>query len=269
MQASGRRSLQIGILIYAAITIALPARAATFSKASLKGGYSFLTNLSTANASTNQFAMVGVLTFDGAGKVTGSYTSVSWDTVATGTLGGTYTVKPNGTGTITFTTGSTAVFAITLNSTTAGLAHGLQLLETNDTSNEIISGTALLQSTTTATYSAATFKGNYTFQYNPRTADGTLAEDGGIGIFTFDGIGKVTSSETIMYDGARLTGTGTFTYTVNADGSGTLLPTGKGPQIAFALNSVAAGKAKGLQFLDTNTSDGSGNLVITGSALAQ
>jgi hypothetical protein len=149
------------------------------------------------------------------------------------------------------------------------LAHGLQLLQTNDNDDEIISGTALLQSTTSATYSAASLKGNYAFQYNPRTADGTLAEDGGIGIFTFDGTGTVTSSETIMFGGTRLTGTATFTYTVNADGSGTILPTGKGPQIAFALNSVAAGKAKQLQFLDTNTSDGSGNLVITGSALAQ
>jgi hypothetical protein len=36
---------------------------------------------------------------------------------------------------------------------------------------------------------------------------------------------------------------------------------------AFALNTVAGGLAKGLQFLDTNTSDGTGNLVITGSAL--
>ena len=174
MQAFSRRSLRIGILICAAIVIALPARAATFSKASLKGGYSFLTNLWTANVSTNQFAMVGVLTFDGAGNVTGSYTSISLDTVTTGTLGGTYTVKSNGTGTITFTTGSTAVFAITLNSTTAGLAHGLQMLQTNDNNNEIISGTASLQSTASATYSAASLKGNYTFQYNPRTADGTL-----------------------------------------------------------------------------------------------
>jgi hypothetical protein len=35
------------------------------------------------------------------------------------------------------------------------------------------------------------------------------------------------------------------------------------------LNSVVAGEAKGLQFLDTNTGDGSGDLVITGNALKQ
>jgi len=250
-----------------AIAIALPAQAA--SKASLKGSYSFLTNLWTANVSTNQFAMVGIMTFDGLGGVTGSFTSISWDTVASGALGGTYNVISNGTGTITFTTGSTAEFAITLNSTAAGVAHGLQLLQINDTANEIISGTALLQSTTAATYSVASLKGNFAVQYNPRTANGSLPEDGGIAIFTFDGAGNVKSTETIMYGGSLFTGSGTFTYTVSSDGIGAISSTGKGPQFAIALNSVVSGQAKGLQFLDTNTSDGSGNLVITGSALKQ
>jgi len=272
VQVFSRRWVQVGILIFMAIVIALPAQAATFSKASLKGTYSFLTNLWTANVSTPQFAMVGILAFDGAGNVTGSYTSISHDTVQTGTLGGTYTVNSNGTGTmtITFTPGSTAQFAITLNSTAAKVAHGLQLLQINDTNNEILSGTALLQSTTSATYSVASLKGNFAFQYNPRTADGTLAEDGGIGIFTFDGKGNIKGTVSIMYDGGPVGGPFTATYTVNADGSGTITGIGNhGLQIAFALNSVTAGLAKGLQFLDTNTGDGSGNLVITGSALKQ
>jgi hypothetical protein len=265
-----RRMVQAGVLIFVAIAIAMPAQAATFSKASLKGSYSFLTNLWTANVATNQFAMVGVLTFDGAGNVTGSYTSISWDTVQNGALGGTYTVNANGTGTLTFTTGSTAGFAITLNSAVAGIAHGVQLLQTNDTSDEIISGTALLQSTTAATYTVASLKGTFAFQYNPRTTNSSLSEDGGVGLFTFDGKGGVKASETIVFGGAIFTGSGTFTYTMSADGLGTMGSTGKGPQFAIALNSVTtAGLAKGLQFLDTNTSDGTGNLVITGSALAQ
>jgi len=271
MQVFSRGFVQVGILIFLVVAIALPAQAVTFNNASLKGSYSFLTNLWTANTSTNQFAMVGVLTFDGAGNVSGSYTSISHDTVQTGTLGGTYTVNSNGTGTITFTTGSTAQFAITLNSTAAGLAHGVQLLQTNDSNNEIISGTALLQATTAGTYSVASLKGNFAFQYNPRTVDGTLSEDGGIGIFSFDGKGNVKTSITNIFGGALFTNTGlTGTYTVNSDGSGSLVVVSKhNPQLAFALNTVAAGHAKGLQFLDTNTGDGSGNLVITGSALSQ
>lgn len=96
-----RRFAQVGILIFMAIALALPAQAATFNNTSLKGSYSFLTSLWTASVSTNQFGMLGVMTFDGAGDVTGSYTSVSWDTVQTGTFSGTYTVSSNGIGAIT------------------------------------------------------------------------------------------------------------------------------------------------------------------------
>jgi hypothetical protein len=270
VQILGRRFVQAGVLIFMTLALALSAQAAAFSDASLKGSYSFLTNLRTANAKENQFAMVGVMTFDGLGDVSGSYTSISLDTVQMGTLGGTYSVKTNGTGLIDLTSGLTALFAITLNSTAAGVAQGVQLLETDDTNNEVISGTAVLQSTSAGKYTAASLRGNFAFQYNPWTNDATLAEDGGVGIFTFDGKGNVKGSVTIMYDGGQGGGPFKATYKVNSDGSGTISGIGKhGLQIAFALNSVAAGEAKGLQFLDTNTGDGRGNLVITGNALKQ
>ena len=271
MQIFNRRSVRVGILIFMAIAIALPAQAATFSKASLKGSYSFLTNLWTANGATSQFAMVGVLTFDGAGNVAGSYTAMSGTTMTSGTLGGTYTVISNGTGTLTFTSGSSAQYAITLNSTTAKVAHGVQLLQINDSNNEIISGTAVLQATTAATYSVASLKGNFAFQYNPWTADGSLGEDGGTGIFTFDGKGNLNVSITSVYDGQVFTNSSlTGIYSVNSDGSGSLSVGSKHtPQLAFALNTVTAGLAKGLQFVDTNTGDGPGDLVITGNALKQ
>jgi hypothetical protein len=258
------------VLTIAAIAFSLAAQAATYSNATLKGSYSFLVNLHTANQSTNQFAMVGVLSFNGAGDVTGSYTSISADTVSSGTLGGTYSIAANGSGTITFSTGSTAEFAITLNAISGGVAHGVQLLQINDSNNEVMSGTAILQFTKSLTYSAASLKGTYALLYNPWTADASLAEDGGVALFTFDGKGNVATTETIMYDGTEFSGSGSFTYTVNANGTGAISPTTKGPQFVFALNSASsAGLASGYQFLDTNTSDGPGNMVITGAALKQ
>jgi hypothetical protein len=262
------RRLQIVALVFMTLALALSAQAAGFSNASLKGSYSFLTNLRTANVSTPQFAMVGVMTFDGAGNVTGSYTSISDHAVQSGPMGGTYTVKANGSGEIDLTTGSTAKFAITLNSSAAGVAHGVQLLQINDSNNEILSGTALLQSTAAGKYTVASLKGNFALQYNPWTDEASLAEDGGVGIFSFDGKGNIKGSVTIMFGGQQVGGPFKATYKVNSDGSGTI--TGIGDlQIAFVLNSVAAGQAKGLQFLDTNTGDGNGNLVITGNALKQ
>lgn len=270
MQVFSRRFFRVGILVFLTLALALSAQAAGFSNASLKGSYSFLTNLRTANVNTPQSAMVGVMTFDGAGNVTGSYTSISIHTVQKGTLGGTYSVKSNGSGLIDLTSGVTAQYAITLNSTVAGVAQGVQLLRTDDTSNEIVSGTAVLQSTAAGKYTVASVKGNFALQYNPWTDDASLAEDGGVGIFSFDGNGNIKGSVTIMYDGGKLGGPFKATYKVNSNGSGTISGIGKhGLQIAFVLNSVAAGEAKGLQFLDTNTGDGSGDLVITGNALKQ
>jgi hypothetical protein len=265
VQIYSQRSVQVGVLIFMTIALALSAQAATFSKASLKGSYSFLTNLWTADVNTNQFAMVGVMTFDGAGKVTGSYTSISLEVFQTGTLGGTYTVNANGTGTINFTKGSTAHFAITLNSTAAGVANGLQLLQTNDKHNEVVSGTAVLQSTTAETYSVASLKGNFSFQWNLWTADVSNFQGSVIGMISFDGKGNFKDSYKSVVGGVLKTEAQTGTYTVNPDGSGRVSFPGSQP--AFALNSVVAGQAKGAQFIQ-NLSE-SGNYVVTGIALMQ
>jgi hypothetical protein len=248
------------------IALALSAQAATYSKASLKGSYSFLTNLWTANTSTDQIAMVGVLAFDGAGNVSGSYTSISLQVFQTGTLGGTYTVNSNGTGTITFTTGSTAQFAINLDSTAAKVAHGVQLLQTNDSNNEIVSGAAVLQSTTAETYSVADLKGDFAFQWNLWTAAVSGYQASDLGMITFDGKGNANAWSTIVAGGTSFTKTLTGTYTVNSDGSGTItLP---GAQIVFVANSVAGGHVKGAQFIENCTSVGSGNYAIAGIVLA-
>jgi len=260
--------MQVGVLIFMTVVLALSAQAATFSKASLKGSYSFLTNLWTANTSTDQFAMVGVLTFDGAGNVTGSYTSLSLQTFQTGTLGGTYTVSSNGTGTITFTTGSTAQFAITLDSTAAKVSHGVQLLQTNDSNNEIVSGTAVLQSTTTETYSVASLKGNFSFQWNLWTAEVSEPQGSGVGIVTLDGKGNSKFSQTYMLDGGLYTETTTGTYTVNSDGSVSV--SSNNSQTACVLNTVAAGHAKGAQCVQNLTqANERGNYVIAWTGLKQ
>lgn len=265
MQIFSRRLMQVGVLVFLTIALSLSAQAATFNKASLKGSYSFLTNLWTADASTNQLAMVGVLTFNGAGKVTGSYTSISLQVSQTGTLGGTYTVSSNGTGKITFKTGSTAQFAIVLNSTAAGVAQAVQLLQTNDSKNEVVSGSAVLQSTTAQTYSIASLKGTFGFHWNIWSADASGFQGSMIGMCSFDGKGNFKSSGTSVVGGAAKTQTETGTYKVNADGSGSI--SFPGSQVALVLNSVTAGQAVGAQFIQ-NLSE-SGKYVITGTALMQ
>jgi hypothetical protein len=269
MQISNSRVLQVGVLMFMVIALALSAQA-SFSKASLKGGYSFLINRWTADVNTNEDGTVGVMMFDGVGNVTVSYTSISGGVVQTGTGSGTYTVNSNGTGAITFTTGSNPPhFAITLTSSAGGLAHGVQLLQTNDSNNRVESGTASLQSTTAATYTLASLKGNFSLQINKWTADVVENQEGVVGIASFDGAGKVKGSITDVHGGVLSTGTFTGTYTVNSDGSGSmsLIAGTDTPQFAFALNNATpTSPAKGLQLLQTS---GGGNKVQSGVALKQ
>ena len=186
--------------------------------------------------------------------------------VTTGNEAGTYTVKSNGTGTISASKGTQ--LAITLNSTAAGVAHGVQFLVTNDTSNEIESGTATLQSTAAGNYSVANLKGKFGYQWNEWTADVNAPQEGDVGVVSFDGKGNISVSDVDVDDGVVHKGTLTGTYTVNSDGTGSIALTSKNgnSQYAFALNSVAAGQAKGLQFLLTSTTR---NVVISGTALMQ
>jgi hypothetical protein len=270
VQISNSRVLQVGVLMFMVIALALSAQA-SFSNASLKGGYSFLLNKWTADVNANQEAVVGVMTFDGVGNVTASITAIQGGVVHTGTASGTYTVNSNGTGAINFTTGGTTPphFAITLNATAAGLAHGMQLLVTNENSNVVDSGTAFLQSTTPATYTLASVKGNLGFQINKWTADVNASQDGIVGIFSFDGAGKIKGSYNEVNGGVLKTGTFTGTYTVNSDGSGSmsLIVGTDNPQLAFALNNATpTSPAKGLQLLQTS---GGGNKVQSGVALKQ
>ena len=266
MQIYSRRSLQVGVVIFMTIALALPAQAATFSNASLKGSYSFLVNKWTANVNSYQGAQVGVVTFDGAGNVTESYTAINGGVVQTVTDSGTYTVKSNGTATINWKDGHQT--AITLNSTAAGLSHGVQVLSIDDNANEVISGTAWLQSTIAQTYGAASLKGNFAWQTSLWTADPNQSQMGAVGIFSFDGKGNVKGSWTSMVGGALHTDTMTGTYTVNSDGTGVISDNTHGSQVAFVLNNkpTLLGSAKGWQYLQTNTS---GNIVVCGTAVKQ
>ena len=266
----GRRLLKVVIIMLATVALATSARAATFTKASVKGTYGFMTVLSTANPKTTTFGMVGAMVFDGAGHLTAAYTSNSGGVVKTGTWGGTYSVNSDGTGGIDITTGGNATFAITLNSTAAGVAHGLQMLLIDDSNNEVVSGTATLQSAAKQTYSVASLKGNYAILGNSWTAAANDKQEGVTGILTFDGKGNGTALATVMWGGALLgPKSQTFTYAVNSNGIGSVL-LAHGAHWAFALNSVAAGQAEGLQFLVTVSTDlDNGSLVLEGTAVAQ
>ena len=189
-----RRILQVGLLSFAATALALPAQAARFIDASLKGSYSFMVNRWTTDSSSAQYAMVGVMIFDGAGNVSGTGTAVYDGVVCSGALGATYTVNPNGTGTMSITTSPVgpAQLAIVLHSTSAGIAQGVKFLQTDDPTNEVNSGAFVLQSTSPPAFSVASLNGRFALQVTDSSADPAFNDQGGPAFNDQGGTGLVT-----------------------------------------------------------------------------
>ena len=285
MRNFSRGLVQFGVLIFATILLAMPAQASLFSAASLKGSYGFMAVLWTANPSTPALGMVGVMTFDGAGNVTAAYSLMSKGTINTGTWAGTYTVNSNGIGAINFTTGSAPQFAITVNSaiplnlTAPAVAHGFQLLLTNDTNNEVVSGTAVLQSAArtepnpppTVSYGVANLRGSFASLGNTLAAKAHQPENGNVAIFTFDGQGNFMFSGVDMFAGALSTGSWSGTYTVEPNGVGSIyIPQCGGCRGGvLVLNSVVAGQAGGFQIVNRDTSHAVPNGLASGTAVRQ
>ena len=111
-----------------------------------KGSYGFQLNNSPLPAGT-----IGVANFDGAGNVAVSFTSVgvgkdpSQPPVMTGTLTGTYSINPDGSGTINFPaqSGQSGNSAFAFAITDGG--SGVLLLLTDGTGNNVSFGAARLQ----------------------------------------------------------------------------------------------------------------------------
>jgi hypothetical protein len=191
------------------------------------GAFGFLINASYNDPSNETgLAILGVMDFDGAGNVKGSYTFEVGSSAKqssqplTGTLTGTYSSNPDGTGSVTITSdiGITLTFAMVI--TDGG--QGLQLLATNCSGGCSIGGTTTIAGVARAAY-VSPLKGSYGFLFNlsPQPA-------GNIGVASFDGAGNAAMSLTFVglsgTDGqpSVITGTQAGTYSVNPDGTGTM-----------------------------------------------
>lgn len=242
---------------------------ASYSAANVKGSYSFLVNEWTATTGNN-FGSLGILTFDGVSAVSGSLTEVTSSGLQTFTIetGSTYSVKASGSGSISLTTtGGGITLDFVLNSVSASVAQGLQLLSPNPSGGNYVTAGNAVAMNLSGSASAANLKGSYSFLGTKWTADPAAAQNGSVGIATFDGVSKVNVSFTEVYDGTVETLSGSGTYTVNSDGTGTLtLPDKDGGTIDFVLTSVVNSIAKSVQYLSANsTTDG----VSTGTAVFQ
>ena len=236
------------------------------------GSFGFLINATFVPASNKQgTAILGVMNFDGAGNVTGSYTyevgagTPNVPQTRTGTFTGTYSSNPDGTGSATIALD--AGITVGLNMLIAESGRSLQLVATNCSGGGCdLVGTSF--SGIARAGQAGSLNGSYGFQFNNSPYAG-----GSLGVAKFDGAGNVSVSLTFIGAGdsngvtSVFMGTQTGTYSINPDGSGTLnFPAVPGQSQSQTYAFVVTDGGSALLVLQT---DRSGNGVSFGPARLQ
>ncbi|HYL38133.1 MAG TPA: hypothetical protein VEV17_19610 [Bryobacteraceae bacterium] len=237
---------------------------------SFTGSFGFLLNAWNTNSAATGAAFLGVMNFQGAGNVTGSYSFVMGGNNAqapqssAGTFTGTYSNNSDGTGSVTiaFDIG----FTVTLATVITDGGQGLQLAMTNCSGGCNINGTEV-SGFARAAYTGSP-NGSYGFQLN-----NSPLPAGTIGVVSFDNAGNAIVSFTSVGVGGASgqppvsAGTLIGTYTMNPDGSGAInvAAAGQGANSTFAM--VITDGGSGIMLLLTNGT--TGNSVSFGSGRVQ
>jgi hypothetical protein len=250
------------------LVLALTLRTVSAQSMSPSGSFGLLINASYSDPSNeNGLAILGVINFDGAGNVTGSYTveqgssPTNSSQPVTGAFTGTYSSNSDGTGTLTTTADNGTAFTFAMVSTDGG--QGLQFVATNcpcDMSTTTFRGIAR------AAYTGSLNASSYGFQ-----ATNSPTPAASLGVLSFDGAGNVSMSVTFVgLSGASgqpnvFTGTSTGTYSSNPDGSGAITITMANGNMQTYVFVITDG-GSGLLLLQTNRS---GNGVSFGTGRRQ
>jgi hypothetical protein len=205
-----KSQLFVAILVVGLVLSALPSRAC--SDTTIQGSWGFL--LTGANG-TKLTAIVGQITADGKGGLTGSETiSLNGVISSNVALTGTYSIKTACTGTATITPSGfpAAKYNLTVVST------GTQIEMVGTSTGTIESGYALARGVSTCTDAA--IKGTFGFQgggFNSALVPRAFA-----GQVKLDGAGHLTGTETASAGGTIVSGSISGTYSVNADCTGSV-----------------------------------------------
>ena len=211
-------TLTVAIFAVASM-IAAPPASAVCTNAGLTGVFGYYHGRPGGGSTIT--AVVGQLSSDGKGNLSGVWTMSSNGTISRGSFDGTYSIAANCTGTMTFATEDTtnAHFNITLDDA----HHGFQMIQTDNGFAQ--PGFGLAQGTVTCdlTGKKATFATNFLgFLFSTTQIEAISGQ------VKLDGLGSVSGTETLSVGGAISTVPVTGTYTEGSDcrGSAQITPSG-------------------------------------------
>jgi hypothetical protein len=213
---SAMKSSPLFVAVLAGLVMyALPGSAC--SNTTIQGSYGFLL---TGTNSSGLAAVVGQITADGKGGLTGSETISNDGAISSNvTLTGTYSIKPACTGTATITPSGfpTAKYNLTV------VATGKQIEMVDTDAGTTQFGYALARGNSACTNAA--IKG--TFGFVGGGFDSSLVPKAFDGQVKLDGAGNLTGAETVSAGGTVFSGALSGTYSVNSDCTGSVSVTFK------------------------------------------
>jgi hypothetical protein len=198
------------ILFLVSVTVAVrPADACT--NASLQGGYGFL--ITGVNSSGTLVAIIGQITSDGNGNLTGSETISNNGGISSHIpVAGSYSIKTNCTGTAMITPSGLSTSRYSLSVVSTGKQ--IEMVDSDNGTTE--SGYALAQGVSAC--NATTIKGVFGYQAIGFTSSGVPIAFSGQA--KLDGISTLTATQVESIGGAVVSGPVSGTYVVNSDCTG-------------------------------------------------
>jgi uncharacterized protein (TIGR03437 family) len=209
------------ILVLAPLKAQTQIGGGTCSNSTINGAYFYLLSGEVlSNGSTDAYAELGMLTADGNGNITGQSRASLGGALGTYSLSGTYTVQGNCSGTIMLSVDSQTPTPVMFQIVNGGEGMVVAFSE----SNEVIIGRAYRQSAQSGNAcSTASLSGSYGYLLSGVTSayGGSLlfSEAGSV---VSDGAGGLTAIGFANAGGTTAMVTGTGSYTVSSDCSGTV-----------------------------------------------
>jgi len=202
--------------------------ATAFSTASITGGYAFGLSGFAANATAillQHRATIGELQFNGAGGIASAelLASASGSNTPVVPISAAIAVGSNGRGTLSLTLpsgGGTLNFAAYVVSASKVFLVSSDPASGTTGTNDLLSGQALQQTTLNGNFNSASLSGTSVYREEKvdLTKAGTYYPDAQLGLYTFNGAGKVTASGDENAGGTATTVSLAGTYTVSSNG---------------------------------------------------
>jgi hypothetical protein len=245
--------------------------AVTFGNAALQGSYAFsMAGKFTSTAVTNPFFLrAGSFTADGSGILSAGNEDLNQSSgVTTVPFTGTYSIGPDGRGTLQFCEHTSVVCSV------AATTVSFRIVVLSPQKVQIIqfevgaTASGEMVSQAPSVFNDAGLSGTYTFNFSG-VSSGSAAESM-VGEFFADGLGGINlktspqAGEMDVNDGVTLTHLfiqNTSTYSIGADGRGTATLVTSGPTLNFNFYMVSANAAK---FIERDSIS-----VLTGNASKQ